>query len=292
MPAEDQIVVSREWEQITRAPLRGLVMFVGASDTGKSTLAHWLFEQLLQQSFAPVAFLDGDPGQSALGPPSTVTLTIARGTTHFPGRGRRWRRFVGSTTPRHHMLPLLTGVARLVEVARSRRIATIVYDTTGLIDPGVGAVELKLAKIDLLRPETLIAIRCTQELEPLLAPLRKSARTRIVELDPSPALRPRNMLTRRRYRVRRFAEHFAGASLRGFSLRDFAVFPDAPPGPNQLLAFEDANGFTLALGIVTKTDATAGTATILTPIRDLSAVDAIRLADLTVDPVRFRDQRR
>lgn len=266
-------------------------MVVGASDTGKSTFAHWLLEQLSASSSAPLAFLDGDPGQSILGPPTTITLALARARmAHFPGGGRRWRRFTGSTTPRSHVLPFLVSVARLVEVARSRKIRTIVYDTTGLVDPNHGGVSLKLAKVDLLRPEVLIAIRQRDELEPLLAPLRRSARTRIVELDASPALQPRSMVVRQHHRACCFARHFAGAALLEVDISRFAVFSDAFPGPNQLLAFEDTAGFTLALGIATRNDKTANTALILSPIRGLSAVDAIRLADMTVDPVTFRDQ--
>jgi polynucleotide 5'-hydroxyl-kinase GRC3/NOL9 len=266
-------------------------MVVGASDTGKSTFAHWLFKQLSASSSTPLAFLDGDPGQSILGPPTTITLALARaGMARFPGSGRRWRRFTGSTTPRNHVPPFLVSVARLVEVARSRSTRTIVYDTTGLVDPYQGGVALKLAKIDLLRPEVLIAIRRRDELEPLLAPLRRSAHMRIVELGASPALRPRNMAARQRHRARRFARHFAGAALLEVNVTRFPVSPDEFPGPNQLLAFEDAAGFTLALGIATRSDKTAKTAAILTPIRSLSAVHAIRLADMTVDPVTFRDQ--
>jgi len=266
-------------------------MVVGASDTGKSTFAHWLLEQLAARSSTPLAFLDGDPGQSTLGPPTTITLALARaGMVRFPGSGRRWRRFTGSTTPQNHVLPFLASVSRLVEVARSRKIRIIVYDTTGLIDPNHGGVPLKLAKIDLLHPEFLIAIRRKDELEPLLGPLRRSTRARIFELDPSPALQPRSMAARQRHRARRFARHFAGAALLEVDVSRFAVFPDDSPAPNQLLAFEDAAGFTLALGIAGRNDKTANTASILTPIRSLSAVDAIRLADMTVDPATFRDQ--
>lgn len=188
------------------------------------------------------------------------------------------------------MPPLLAGVARLVEVARRRRVRAIIYDTTGLIDPDQEGVQLKLAKIDLLCPEIVIAIRRANELEPLLAPLRKSARTRTVELDPAPELRPRNILVRQRHRAHRFAEHFAGAKLQRLDLTRFAVFPHAFPVPGQLLAFENAAGFTLALGIVTETDERAEAASIISPIRDLSAVDTVRLADLLVDPITFRDR--
>jgi polynucleotide 5'-hydroxyl-kinase GRC3/NOL9 len=286
----EEVVVSPAWEEIARKAPHGLIMIIGGADTGKSTFARWLLGHLAAASPSPIGFLDGDPGQSTLGPPTTVTLAFTRpGTKHFPLRGRRWRRCVGSTSPRDHMLPLLSGVARLVEVARSRRVKTIVYDTTGLIDPRHGGVALKLAKIELLRPDLLIAIRRSGELEPLIAPLRRSNRIRISVIEASPALRHRSILARQRHRVRRFAEQFAGAVPLEIETGRYAIFPHSCMVRNQLLAFEDAQGFTVALGIAIRTDETAKTATILTPIRDLARVDSIRLADLKVHPVTFRD---
>lgn len=289
--AGERIVVPREWEEISRAPLRGLVMVVGASDTGKSTFAHWLLEQLSSRSSVPLAFLDGDPGQSALGPPTTVTLALVKtGMACFPGSGRRWRRFIGSTTPRHHELELLVGINSLVEAARGRRIKTIVYDTTGLIDRRQGGVALKLAKIDLLRPDFVVAFRRGQELEPLLAPLRRVKRTRVVELDPAPDVRPRSMGARQCHRSRRFAEHFAPAAMLEVDRSQVAVFPDEVPEHNQLLAFEDSAGFVLALGIAAEPCGNAQTTRVLTPLRDPLRVAAIRLADLVLDPVTFQDR--
>ncbi|HVO85289.1 MAG TPA: Clp1/GlmU family protein, partial [Syntrophobacteria bacterium] len=95
------------WEQFGIRGLKGLLMVVGASDVGKSTFARYLFRRLCTSS-SGVAYLDGDPGQSSLGPPTTMTLALAReGEETFPPCGPVWRGFVGSVSPAGHMLPVL-----------------------------------------------------------------------------------------------------------------------------------------------------------------------------------------
>jgi polynucleotide 5'-kinase involved in rRNA processing len=186
------------------------------------------------------------------------------------------------------MLPLLMAVAGLVEIARRRQIRTIIYDTTGLIDPGQGGVALKLAKIGLLRPENLIAIRRRDELEPIIAPLRRSSLTRLIEIEASTETRRRMAPSRQRYRAARFAEHFAGAHLLHADLVRFPALQLGCPMLHQLLAFEDAGGNALSLGISARIDRIAGTATILTPINSLDEVKIIRSGDVIVDPETFR----
>jgi polynucleotide 5'-hydroxyl-kinase GRC3/NOL9 len=281
------IVVPPEWEQAARMPLEGPIMIVGACDTGKSTFAHWLFEKMSRLTPGPIAFLDGDPGQSTLGPPTTITLAAARRATRFPGRGRRWRIFVGSTSPRNHSPQLMAGVARLAEISSRTGCRAIICDTTGLIDPAQGGVALKLAKIALLNPEVLFAFQRRDELEPLLAPLRKRSRPGIVELDVSPAVRPRAKEARWQNRACRYAQYFSGAGIIKLDLEWFAVLPEPFLHPSQLLAFENAAGLLLALGIVMSQS--GHHAQVLSPLRNPSRIDAIRLADLTVDPVTFAD---
>jgi polynucleotide 5'-kinase involved in rRNA processing len=64
-----------EWKQLDLAGLSGTLMIVGPADVGKSTFSRYLFKRLCE--IAPrVGYLDGDPGQSTLGPPGTMTLCI------------------------------------------------------------------------------------------------------------------------------------------------------------------------------------------------------------------------
>ena len=279
------------WEQLGLQGLSGILMVVGAADVGKSTFARYLFRRLCRSSVG-VAYLDGDPGQSSLGPPTTMTLALTRqGEETFPPCGPLWRGFIGSVSPAGHMLPLLTAAARLTKTARQAGAEVIIYDTTGLVDPSRGGIALKLAKIDLLRPKVLVAIQRERELEPLLAPLRRSRRVQVVEFPPSPAARVRERDERQTNRSERFAGYFNNASSLLMNWPRFAVFPAPRFHLHRLVSLEDHDGHALALGIVREIDRISRRVRLQTPLTSLSGVDAIRLGDLVLDPETFRDQR-
>jgi polynucleotide 5'-kinase involved in rRNA processing len=199
------------------------------------------------------------------------------------------------------MLPMLVGAAALVEAARDAGAGAVIYDTSGLVDPAQGGVALKLAKIDLLRPGTVIAIQREEELDPLLGPLRHCGWLRLHEMRPSAAVEPRDPVARRAHRAAHFASYFAGARPVGLRWDRLAVWPrsgEAERGMSapdfsyrQVVALEDAAGFALGLGIVLRADSRAREVTLLTPLASPDGVEALRLGDLTVDTRTFQDQR-
>ncbi len=274
--------IPESWKELAAVPMRGLLMIVGASDTGKSTLARLLVDRLNGK----VAHLDGDPGQSNLGPPTTLTLEL-RSPEQAP---QRWRTFVGAISPTGHMLPLVSAAVRLVRKARDSGAETIVYDTTGLVDPNRGGFYLKLAKIDLLEPDVLIALQRGAELEPLLRPLRKSARVQLVELPVSPHVRIRERLERRRHRAQSFARYFADAKPIPLRWSQYAVFPAPDFHLHQLLALENQAGFLEGLAIILEIDRVHRELLLLTPLDTFRNVDALRLAYLQILPDTFEDR--
>lgn len=267
-----------------------LVMVIGDADTGKTTLAQELFRQLSASGHG-VAFLDGDPGQSTLGPPTTVSLAFSEGTMEgFPPSGVVRRRFVEAVSPRGHLLPLVAAAARLVAAARRAGARVILYDTTGLIRADHGGLALKLAKIEILEPTIVIALQRNAELEALLSLLRHRPGLQLIERPPIPGVQPRDRQTRRAYRAAQFARHFSGARPVEVDLTRFASWPRTPFVLHQLVALEDAAGYTLALGILLGTQAANRQALILTALDSLADVATIHLGDLTVDPRSFEDQ--
>ncbi len=291
MAAEQKIDVPRQWEQLTLDRLPGLLLIVGAPDMGKSTFAQYLYRRLQSES-GNVAYLDGDPGQSRLGPPTTMTVAMSSGGDNsFPPSGWCRRSFVGAVSPRGHMLPLLTGASRLIQAARAAGAETILYDTTGLVDPDQGGTALKLAKIDLLRPTVLFALQRDQELESLLMPLRRSKRLRVVEVSPSPARRPRDVTARRQHRADRFGSYFEGAQPLTVEWTRLAVLPSLHFLSRRLVALEDVDGFTRGLGLVTKFDLKTRQVTLQTPLSSLDGIDTLRLGDVTLEPDSYWDQR-
>jgi len=63
LPAVDDIIVSPQWQQLAVEELRGTLLIIGATDTGKSSLARYIFQRLARNG-TPTAYLDADMGQS------------------------------------------------------------------------------------------------------------------------------------------------------------------------------------------------------------------------------------
>jgi polynucleotide 5'-kinase involved in rRNA processing len=188
------------------------------------------------------------------------------------------------------MLPALVGAARLVQAAQSLGTGVIVYDTCGLVEASVGGLALILAEIELLQPSAILAIQRERELEPLLIPLRKSRRVRVENLRPSELARRRNPAVRRLHRAEQFARYFSGADMLILDWSKVAIFPHPQFSLHRLAALEDAQGFTLGLGIICEIDRFNRRLTLLSPLPSLDGVNALRVGDLAVDPVTFHDE--
>lgn len=285
---DKEIDIPPAWRALDLERLRGVVMVLGRPDAGKSTFCRYLFERLAPLR-PPAAYLDGDPGQSTLGPPGTMTLGLAGDQNpYFPPRGRVWRSFVGFTSPRGHMLQVLVSAARLAAAARQAGAGVVIYDTTGLVSAAGGGINLKLAKIDLLRPDLILALQYEQELEVLLEPLRRCRRAPVWDLPPSPSARLLGQAVRRAHRAERFARYFAGYRRLAVDWEKMAVFPRPVFEPGRLVAMEDGEGFTLGLGIMVQI--AAGKVLLRTPLASLEGVSALRLGDLEVDLNSFADR--
>ena len=281
--------IPSSWEELDLSALRGTMMIIGPSDVGKSTFARYLFKRLCK-IYPRVGYLDGDPGQSTLGPPGTMTLAMAiNGDDTFPPRGRRWRKFVGSVSPVGNMLAVLTCAARLMEVAQEAGAQAVIYDTTGLVEPARGGIHLKLAKIDLLRPKVLFALQRQQELKNLLLPLKRRRNILVFELSPSSAAQRRDTSVRKAHRVEQFSQYFTKASQLPVNWTKFAVLPAPRFNLNRLVALEEGDGFIVGLGIVAQIDRLSRQVILHTPVDTMKGVEVIRLGDLLVDPATYED---
>ncbi len=270
------------WQDLDLTALGERILLLGATDSGKSTLARYLVHRLLEAGLRP-AYLDCDIGQSTLGLPATMNLavpsdalrTLEEGAPFPPQPGASF--FVGSVTPRGHMLPLLVGCQRLLERAWELEARSVVVDTTGLIDPAQGGLALKQWKVELIRPHTVIALVKGRELEPILWPLRLAGRPRVVELPVSPEARPRDRAERVARRQRLLNRYFHGAGLLPFPLGRLPIFDLYRAATGRLVGLQDARGFTLALGVVEKWDREIGTLWLRTPLQDATLVASLRI---------------
>ncbi len=282
--AVDEIIVSPSWERLGAENLKGTLIILGDTDTGKSTLARYLFQRLAQGGRS-VAYLDLDVGQSSLGLPTTLNLCLATGASDevFPPRGEGAAFFVGATSPRGHMLPMVVGAYRLREKGRSLGAEAIVVDTTGLVDKAQGGKALKQWKIELLAPSLVVSVQRSRELEPILWSLRRDSRVRVLELPVSPHVQQRSREARIARRRQRLAAYFREGRTHLVNLKKLAVYDLERLAAGALLAFQDAEGLVLALGVVQEIDRPSGRVSIYSPLRALEETASVRLGTLRWD---------
>jgi polynucleotide 5'-hydroxyl-kinase GRC3/NOL9 len=216
-----EVEILPEWERAAEAvPARpGVVVLLGASDSGKTTLCRVLAEHWTTAG-RTIGLVDGDIGQSSIGPPGTLGLAIISPDCPLtPHPSPLAMHFVGSTSPPGHFLPHILGTQTLVQSAINQGAEIVLVDTTGLIS-GAVAASLKWHKLQAIRPQHLLALQRQGELEPILHLMEGQADMQIHRLPVSARVARRSHATRRAYREERFREYFASASQHDLQWKD------------------------------------------------------------------------
>jgi polynucleotide 5'-hydroxyl-kinase GRC3/NOL9 len=184
------------------------ILLLGASDTGKTTFLTWLANALHAQG-RRVAIVDADVGQSSLGPPTTVGVGLVTQPLYSAQEATPCGLyFVGSTSPRGHLLPLVIGTKRMLDRARALHTDVAIVDTCGFV-AGAGGRAFKHAQIGLTDPDALVCLQHADECEGILAGYRCRQRPQVLRLQASPAARRRSLEERRAYRERALQRYFA-----------------------------------------------------------------------------------
>lgn len=239
-------------DRLVEAP-PGVVMLIGASDTGKSTYARELAETALAGR-QRVALVDVDVAVAAVGPPACAgvkyldspddlrTLTVADEI-----------RFVGSTSPKQLVLQLVIATSRLVAAARERADVVIV-DTTGVVS-GVTGETLKYHKLELCRPDLVIGLQRGGELEPIVGMLRRFFPGEIETTFAHPDVRPASPTDRAEQMRRSMEAALTGATDR-WRVRPTVFAPTLPAGldparvQDMLVGVHDGDDRCLGLGVL------------------------------------------
>jgi polynucleotide 5'-hydroxyl-kinase GRC3/NOL9 len=294
-----EISAPKEWYTLLDAlqQERGVAILLGATDTGKSTLAKFLINQLCQRGLK-VALVDADIGQSFLGPPTTIGLSIFKSHPD-------WELvltppelfFVGATTPEGHFPIHLQGVKKMVDKAISSRPELILVDTSGFV-LGEAGKELKRRKIDLLSPRFILALQKSDEIEPILELYKENPLYKIYRLPLSEKVRPRSLGERQIYRTNKFRDYFKHSVIQELTLEEVQVEGEVldPNGDilpldwalrinGLLIGFKDSNDETLALGAIRNYLAEKKVVRVLTPLIDIQRVKTIQLSSQKVIPL-------
>ncbi|MFZ0491591.1 MAG: Clp1/GlmU family protein [Acidimicrobiia bacterium] len=264
----------------------GVIMLLGAPDTGKSSFARRLLESVVAAG-KQGAYIDADVGQTTVGPPTCVGLKWVRSTTDLQHLSEADDlRFVGSISPKHLVLQEVIATASLVEQARDQ-VDIIVIDTTGAVS-GVTGQTLKFHKLELCRPTVLVALQRGSEIEPIVGMARRffSADARIAGVLPDIA--PLSPTERSAHRTRAFGRALA-PPLHRWKVRPTVFAPSLPTGldfnrlQNMLVGVHDGTGRCLGLGVLT----VEGNDRLLVMTSVTDGMQGLRLASLRIDPETF-----
>ena len=209
----DTYHVNQHWEKLESRIVKPqqVVLVIGATDVGKSTFCRFLVNSAVDRGLKTV-FVDTDVGQSQIGPPTTIGMKSfdpESSPVQFNSVADQLY-FVGDLSPHGHALEVLTGTRLMVDHARETAADFIIVDTSGYIhDPP--AVILKRHKIELTRPNHVVCIGRSSELEQITAGYRQQDWLDIHYLLPHRNVRSKSSKARSRYRKAQFEAYFGEA---------------------------------------------------------------------------------
>jgi polynucleotide 5'-hydroxyl-kinase GRC3/NOL9 len=234
------------------------------------------------------AYLDADIGQKTVGPPTTIGLKVVTSEDDL-ARDRLADAtacyFVGATSPQGNLLPVVTGVARLLTLARENLGADfVVVDTSGFVS-GVYGQLLKYHKLELVRPDLVVGLQRGEELDPLLGIIRRFFATEVVTLGVHPGVVPTSVEQRAANREDAMRRYF-GESPSRWRVKP-TVFMPALPAFFDLAQLErlvvglaDGEGGYLGIGYL-EHSGEEGILRLISPVAD--APKALRLGSVRVD---------
>ncbi len=276
--------IEQAYERLLQNP--GVVFLIGGIDTGKTTFGMHLVQRATAAGIA-AAIIDADIGQSTIGPPTTVGMKLCVGMEQFSRETVRVADalgFVGSLSPRGHMVSLVTNTGKLVDRAREAGCRLIVVDTTGFVS-GIHAQGLKFFKMDLVRPDFVLAFERGGELEPLVGIAQRFTPAEVIELAVAPETQVRSAEERLTFRQEQFAAYFAAGASR-WKVRPTVFMPTVPAEfdlrllDHLLVGMEDGKGSCVGIGVL-EYDAGEDFLRMVSPVNE--GVRGLRLGSLKID---------
>jgi polynucleotide 5'-hydroxyl-kinase GRC3/NOL9 len=262
-------------------------MVIGRSDTGKTTFIERLADHLSQKT--EVGIVDLDMGQSHIGPPSTIAWG------RMKGGFKSWQDikvkdfyFTGALSPLGSLLPAVTGAKLITEKALGL-CNKIIIDTTGLINEPDGRV-LKQFKVDLLKPDIIIALERSGELENILKSFTFYKIPKVLRIPVLKRTGTKSTALRSEHRMNQFRTYFKNAEEMTVSLENIGIrFTRGPVRfnnvelKNRIISFRDEKNMDMALGIVKEVHARKKTLVVHSPLNKNRKIASIVIGTVQID---------
>jgi len=202
-----------------------VVLVLGKIDSGKSSYCTYLVNKMVNGK-CRVAVLDGDLGQSDIGPSGTVGYAVtSKPVTELYDLKLENAFFIGVTSPIIAIGKTIEGLSALKTEVFKRPMDFVVVNTDGWVEGDI-AVRYKAALIKELKPDLIVGVQVADELSGLIA----NAEQAVLTVEISPSLRQRTAEKRKSLREMTYARYLKGAKLQCYPMSQLAIEPrDALP---------------------------------------------------------------
>lgn len=193
-------------------PVTAIVL--GTVDSGKTSFCTYLINKLIHEK-QKGAILDGDLGQSDIGPPCTVAYTfVTKPIWDLFNLEAKNAFFVGVTSPSSAVNKVIEGLITLKKEILDNDPDFIVINTDGWVE-GEDAGKYKIQLIEELKPDIFFCIQQKDELALVINTLEKF---RKVVVESPPAIRQRSREKRRNLRELGYIKYLRNAKVQSLPL--------------------------------------------------------------------------
>jgi len=203
------------WEELLRITSKpAIALVLGTVDSGKSSFCTYLTNKALKEK-RKVVILDGDLGQSDIGPPCTVAYSpVAKPITDLFNLQAKNAIFVGDTSPSRVTGGVIEGLLALKKEACAKNPDLMIVNTDGWIE-GECAVSYKLELVRALGPHMVFCIQQKDELAPMCNALGDVQK---IVVESPQTVRQRDTEKRKNLRELGYIKYLRGAKVQSLSL--------------------------------------------------------------------------
>ncbi|MEM1515300.1 MAG: Clp1/GlmU family protein [Candidatus Bathyarchaeia archaeon] len=206
----------RTCEKILSTSDKVEVVILGGTDSGKSSFFTYLANVALSRR-RKIALIDGDLGQSDIGPPGTLGLSIIKRPIIDPSSLQPDQIiFVGVTSPQRVVDRVIEGLVRLKDRALEMDSNFIVINTDGWVE-GRDAVDYKRQLIRALEPNFVMIMQGKGDLTTLVNSLMKE-NFNLLLIETPEKIKRRDRETRKAIREGLYKKYLKNAKLRSIPL--------------------------------------------------------------------------
>jgi polynucleotide 5'-hydroxyl-kinase GRC3/NOL9 len=194
------------------------MLVMGGTDSGKTTFCVYASNRLVKK-LGGIAIIDGDIGQSDIGPPATVSMGLIKDYIIDMFSVKPFKmHFVGAISPRGVTGRVITSVKSLLKLATTN---LTIINTDGWIEGG-GAVSYKTLLLEAVKPQCLVYAQKSSELKPIVKEANKRG-IKTLSIDPPKTMKKRSEAERKFHRELSYKKFLKNAKLRLIPFKDVEI---------------------------------------------------------------------